>query len=84
MAAGAVTSGRRISKVDFPAHSRAAGSDFAAVHVHEPAYNRQAYSQSALGPIQRSLALHEQVEHPRQHLGGYPDAIVLHADNGAV
>ena len=46
--------------------------DAAAVHLDQPAHQRQADAQPALRAVERAVDLGEQVEDARQHLGGMP------------
>src|SRR6185436_19030911 len=59
----------------------AARLDTAAVQLRNPLYQRQADPQPALRAIETALALHEQVEDPRQQLRLEAEPRIAHAEH---
>ena len=60
----------------------AAGFDAPAVRLDQPPHDRQPDAETAVSPIQPALALHEQIEDPRQEIRRDADAGVAHAQDG--
>src|SRR4030095_960764 len=59
---------------------RALRGDPAAVELDEPTHQGQPDAQPTLRPVERPLALVEQVEDPVDHLRGHAHAVVLHRE----
>ena len=83
---GRVAGGRAEREADrehaAPAGSFARRLDAAAVQVDEPLHQGEADAEPRRRPVEPGLALHEQVEDPRQEIGGDAGAGVLHAEHG--
>ena len=63
------------------ARPRAVRLDTAAVHLDEPAHDRESDAEPAPRPLQRHVGLDEQVEYVREQLGREADAAVAHAND---
>src|SRR6185503_13758145 len=58
----------------------ALGRDAPAVELGEAAHQGEPDAETALGPLQGSLALEEEVEHPLDHVGRHAGAGVVHRE----
>src|SRR2546428_551143 len=67
---------------EFAAGARAValGCDRTAMQLDEAADQRETDPEAALGAIERCVSLHEEIEYPRQRIGGNPIAIVANVD----
>ena len=62
----------------------ATGFDTPAVRLDQPPHNREPDAEAAVSPIEPTLALHEQIEDPRQEIRRDADAGITHPKNGLV
>ena len=76
--------GSRTTNSAAPAGALAEGLHRAAVHLDQPAHQRQADAQAALRAVERSLSLHEQVEDAPSRSARDADAVVAHDDDRLV